>query len=207
MNNDPVLVIENLSVKRGRQVLIAALNLKVSAGEAVLLLGGNGLGKTTLADILCGLQPTSGRGHFRRPSHCGYAQQEPKFPRERRVASYLKDLAAISGATRSAISAWAEQALDEFALEAFAKRRIGELSRGWRQRLNLARAFLGNPQLVVLDEPQTALDPQGMEHLQRKFLEIESRHDDPYPAVVILSPPGTGCEALTARHHPLEAEA
>lgn len=178
---------EDIRLERGGCILAADFSLALGAGERGLVVGPNGSGKSTLAAGICRLLPISGR--ITRPDFIGYAPQEPVFPSHRRAGEYLRELAALGGA-RAQASAQAEMALRQFELTAAAPRRIGELSRGWRQRLNLARAWLGAPGLVVLDEPQTALDPEGMAALVRAMSDNEA------PAVLIVAPPGVGCEAL-----------
>lgn len=178
---------ENFSLERGGRSLASGLNLALGAGERGLVVGPNGSGKSTLAAGICRLLPLAGR--FTRPDFIGYAPQEPLFPAHRRAGEYLRELAALGGAGANA-PAQADAALRTFDLSDAASRRIGELSRGWRQRLNLARAWLGAPRLVVLDEPQTALDPEGMAALLRALSASNA------PAVLIVAPPGVGCETL-----------
>ncbi len=187
MPRDPVLLGEDLSLARGGRTLAAGLSLALGAGERGLVIGPNGSGKSTLAAGICRLLPLA--GNLTRPDFIGYAPQEPVFPAHRRAGDYLRELAALGGAGARA-PAQADEALRQFELTEAAPRRIGELSRGWRQRLNLARAWLGAPRLVVLDEPQTALDPEGMSALLRAMSASGA------PATLIVAPPGVGCEAL-----------
>jgi len=187
MPRDPVLHGEELSLARGGRTLATGLRLALGAGERGLVIGPNGSGKSTLAAGICRLLPLAGQ--LTRPDCIGYAPQEPVFPAHRRAGDYLAELAALGGAGARA-SEQAGAALRIFELADAAPRRIGELSRGWRQRLNLARAWLGAPRLVVLDEPQTALDPEGMGALLRAMSAAGA------PATLIVAPPGVGCEAL-----------
>ncbi len=195
MLRDPVLHCEGLVLERGGRVLADGLAFALASGERGLILGANGTGKSTLAAGLCGLLPLSAT-RLNLPARIGYAPQEPRFPESRRCGEYLAELAALGGAGRAAAPA-AARALERFGLQDAAHRRIGELSRGWRQRLNLARAWLGDPPLVVLDEPQTALDPEGLDQLRR---ELESPGA---PAALVVAPPQTGCERLAPLLHEL----
>lgn len=187
MPRESVLHGEDICLERGGRVLAAGLRLELGAGERGLVLGPNGSGKSTLAAGICRLLPLAGR--IARPDFVGYAPQEPVFPAHRRAGEYLRELAALGGA-RAQAPAQAAAALAQFELADAGPRRIGELSRGWRQRLNLARAWLGAPRLVVLDEPQTALDPDGMAALLRALSAAAA------PAVLIVAPAGVGCETL-----------
>ncbi|MBL7008257.1 MAG: ATP-binding cassette domain-containing protein [Planctomycetes bacterium] len=199
MVDDPVLHVEGLALRRGRREVLRGLDLELGPGQAGLVIGANGSGKTSLAMALTGLlRPAS--GSLRRPARTGYAPQEPRFPQRASALRYLAELAALGGAGPAALSA-AESALTAFGLLDQARRPVGELSRGWRQRLNLARAWLGSPSLLVLDEPQTALDPEGLAQLARLLEGPEC------PATLILSPAGTGCEGLAPEICRLEAPA
>lgn len=188
MQTAPLLRCEGLVLERGGMRLAANVRIALGAGERGLVLGGNGSGKTTLAAGLARLQPLRA-AVCELPERIGYAPQEPFFPAGRRVLEFLSELAALGGAGRSSV-AQARAALALFGLDATSRRPLGAWSRGWRQRLNLARAWLGSPPLVVLDEPQTALDPEGMRAL-RRALEAPGA-----PAALLLAPPATGCEAL-----------
>ncbi len=187
MRLDSVLRCEGLAIERGGRTLATGLTLDLAPGARGLVLGANGSGKSTLAAGLCGLLPLRA-ARLERPARIGYAPQEPDFPGARRCREYLRELAALGGAGRSA-AAQADAALRLFALEEMSRHRISELSRGWRQRLNLARAWLGRPALVILDEPQTALDPDGFAALGRALILADQ-------AVLLVAPPGAGCEAL-----------
>ena len=100
---------------------------------------------------------------------------------------YFRQLLALGSTRTSEQTAAMERALELFQLQDYANRPIGELSRGWRQRLNLARAWLAEPDLLVLDEPQTALDPDGMKSLTAALESLSNS------AVLIVAPEDVGC--------------
>ncbi len=187
MVREPLLLVDGLALRRGGREVCRGLQLRLDAGASGLVLGANGSGKSSLALALTGLLPTT-EGSVERPERVGFVPQEPAFPARARVGRYLAELAALGGAGRGAPQQ-AEEAMRAFGLLEQARRPVGELSRGWRQRLNLARGWLGRPPLVILDEPQTALDPEGMERLQH-LIEKEDA------SFLVLAPPGTGCERL-----------
>ncbi len=160
---------------RGRPVL-RDVSLEIGAGECLALLGHNGAGKTTLFKLMLGLiRPTSGR--------IGVAGEEPGSRGFRAVQSSLGFLPeniafhdAMTGAEMLAFYARLKgvstedrtEALDRVGLGAAAGQRIATYSKGMRQRLGLAQALMGSPQLLLLDEPTTGLDPA----LRRDFFEM-----------------------------------
>lgn len=185
----PVLQVDALVLHRGDRRLAGPLDLQLHAGSRGLLRGGNGSGKTTFMHSLAGLLPIE-EGSISVQGRVGYAMQEPRFPEDQCCATYLRQLHALLGGNRKQREEAVSVALERFQLQPYAKSRIGNLSRGWRQRLNLARAWLGEPQLLLLDEPQTALDPDGMRALAGA---IDS---SPESAVLIVAPEGVGCDTL-----------
>jgi len=185
MSDSTVLRFEQLVLSRSKQRVAGPLDFSLSRGERGLVSGPNGSGKTTLVLAIAGtVAPTS--GNLIKPDHIGLVPQEPEFPLHLTCRTYFSQLLALTGSGPGDI----RETLQLFGLEPFADRRIGELSRGWRQRLNLARAWLAQPDLLVLDEPQTALDPTGMATLAKALDSI------PDTTVLIVAPEGVGCCSL-----------
>ncbi len=189
VSSEVVLQLQSLGLARGKKRLAEGLNLSLSKGERALVIGGNGSGKTTLSWVLLGLLPKAG-GELTRPDRIGFAPQDPRFPLELRVDAYLHQLGTLQGWPARQTKEAASRTMERFQLQALAKERIGTLSRGWQQRVNLARAWLGEPPLLLLDEAQTALDPEGMQSLQAALEEADA------PAALLLAPPHVGCESL-----------
>ena len=198
MSTSPVLKVERLCLSRGGRRLAAPVQLQLDVGERGLLTGGNGSGKTTLMDTLCGLLPVQ-EGRVDHVGRIGYAPQEPRFPDHLTCVDYLSQLFRLGGGPRGPCKQAVGLVLAQFQLEKYRRNAIGSLSRGWRQRMNLARAWLGAPELLLLDEPQTALDPEGMEALEDAILKASSS------AVLMVAPKGVGCDRLAPLLGTLEA--
>jgi ABC-2 type transport system ATP-binding protein len=178
---------------RGRPALVE-VSFSAARGEVVALLGENGAGKTTLLRILAGvLYPTAGRaqlaGHDvvsasqKARAQLGYLPEQVPLDGELRVEEYLRFRAELKG-VRSAKSAVAA-VLTEVGLgePGVARRLIGELSKGFRQRVGLADALLHRPKVLLLDEPTDGLDPNQ----RRETLELVRRLGRQAGHTVLLS--------------------
>ena len=159
---------ESLVKRYGAVTAVDQLSFEVEDGETFALIGPNGAGKTTTLRLLLGLtRPDSGRivlGREALPPHdprarrdLGYVPQRVEFPAGRTVREVLRFFAALRGLDDRAVDA----ALARVRLEPLAQRRAAELSGGYTQRLSLAQALLGDPGLLVLDEPTASLDPEA----------------------------------------------
>jgi ABC-2 type transport system ATP-binding protein len=158
-------------VKRfGAVEAVRGISFTVHQGEIVGFLGPNGAGKTTTMRMLCGIfPPTSGTvriaGHDvgTEPLACrrsvGYFPEHAPYHAELRVTEYLRFVARVKRVPRAEQKAAVQAALAAFGLEDVARRRVGTLSKGYRQRVGLAQALLGDPPILVLDEPTIGLDP------------------------------------------------
>jgi ABC-2 type transport system ATP-binding protein len=159
-----------LSRHFGDRVALDRLDLDIAPGEVFGLLGANGAGKTTLLRLTTGhLIPTHGqitvdgispvdnaRAVHRR---LGFVAETPRLYPELRVKGFLRFAGGIKGLSGRALERAVERALDRFRLRAVEKRLIGNLSKGYRQRVSLAQAFLLEPSLLIVDEPTSGLDP------------------------------------------------
>lgn len=174
-----ILRIEALRKTFGAVKALDGLDLTVEAGTVFGFLGPNGAGKTTTLRILAGLtHPTSGRawvaGHpvgpeSRARTLVGYLPEEPHFYTWMSAQEFLADyVAGLFRLERREARARASELLDRVGLKDAARRRIGGFSRGMRQRLGLAQALMNRPQILLLDEPVSALDPGG----RRDMLEL-----------------------------------
>jgi ABC-2 type transport system ATP-binding protein len=158
-------------VKRyGGKAALDGLSLSAGTGEVYGLIGPNGAGKTTAMSVMAGLigfdsglcevlgRPPRGRASKER-ARIGFLPEEPVFADALTAREYLDFIGAAMGFPRS--EGRSASLLATVSLSEAAGRRIAGFSRGMRQRLGLACALLGDPELLILDEPSSALDPEG----------------------------------------------
>lgn len=157
---------------------LTALNnitLAIPQGEVVGLLGPNGAGKTTLIKLLAGIiMPTKGEirstdEDVQWPS-IGYKPERLVFPGNLVVSQYLEMIAGLCNINSHQKDNVVLESLARVNLLAAANKQIKTLSKGMRQRLGLAQALIGDPDLLLLDEPSSGLDPEGQEEMQ-SFIE------------------------------------
>jgi ABC-2 type transport system ATP-binding protein len=170
MPPEPMIEVRDLTKRFGTVEAVTGVSFTVQRGEIVGFLGPNGAGKTTTMRVLAGIfPPTSGTvriaGHdlLREPLACrravGYFPEYAPFYPDLRVAGYLRFVARLKRIPRAGREAAVAAVLAGCGLEAVAHRRIGALSKGYRQRVGLAQALCGDPPVLVLDEPTIGLDP------------------------------------------------
>jgi ABC-2 type transport system ATP-binding protein len=167
-----VIEVDHLTKRYGRTVAVDDLTFRVTPGRITGFLGPNGAGKTTtLKAILSLIRPTSGSTrvlgkHYRElddPARkVGAVLETSRYHPGRSGRNHLRVLAAQAGIPRERI----EEVLELVAMKGAAKRRVGGYSMGMRQRLGLAAALLGEPELLILDEPANGLDPAGIRWLR-----------------------------------------
>jgi ABC-2 type transport system ATP-binding protein len=175
--------IKGLSKHFGSVVAVDNLEFSVEPGRVTGFLGPNGSGKTTTLRMLLGLvRPSSGEatigGQFYRDlpspsSTVGAVLEATSFHPSRRARTHLRMVARAGGHDE----ARADVVLDLVGLTADAKRKVGGFSMGMRQRLELASALIGDPEVLILDEPSNGLDPQGIAWLRdfMRYLAGEGR--------------------------------
>lgn len=164
---DAAIALRNLTKKYGRTVAVADLSLEVSRGEIYGFVGPNGAGKTTTLGMLLGaIRPSSGSceilgrsaTHELIRQHVGATLGAPVFYDQLSGKDNLRMAAAAKGARITDV----ESALETVGLAFRADSRVGEYSVGMRQRLALGAALLGDPDILVLDEPTDGLDPEAI---------------------------------------------
>jgi len=174
-STEAAITVEGLTKRYGELVAVHDLSFRVRRGSVTGFLGPNGAGKTIALKAIVGIaRPTAGRALINgTPIESAHADArvlgvyiEPTGAHPGRVArNHLRSLAALAGLPRGRV----DDVLAIVGLEDAADRRVGTFSAGMRQRLGLASALLGDPEVLVLDEPLNGLDPQGIRWL-RTFL-------------------------------------
>jgi ABC-2 type transport system ATP-binding protein len=178
----PIVDVINLRKRYGLVQALKGISFSIGKGEIVGFLGPNGAGKSTTLRILSGLIPADSgeakvcgvdlaeeEGEVRK--HIGFLAENNPLPEELRVIEYLNFRANLKGLKGSRKRERIRLALDACDLERrIAERKIGNLSKGYRQRVGIADALLAEPRLVILDEPTIGLDPR-QSAITRKMME------------------------------------
>lgn len=162
-----ILHFDGITRQFGRQKVLDAIQFTMDAGERVALRGSNGSGKTTLLRLAAGTLPTTQGTIHRNLQDLRFLAQDAPVYRELSVVDHLRFTAKVHR------EPWDERAaittLRNAGLARMADRPAGTLSRGQRQRLGIALALQGSPDLLVLDEPWTALDADGTAWLTQQL--------------------------------------
>jgi ABC-2 type transport system ATP-binding protein len=183
----PSLRARNLSRRYGRYMALEALDLELHPGEVLGLLGPNGAGKSTTMRILTGnLAPDTGSVEIcgvdlheepvAAKMHLGYLPEVPPLYQEMTVSEYLHLAARLHRVPESGMGAAVIQALQRCDLAGVANRVIGNLSKGYRQRVGLAQAIVHAPAVIVLDEPTAGLDPLQIREIRELITELGRAH-------------------------------
>ncbi len=193
-------MIEALGVTKryGDLVAVNDVSFKAEAGEVVGFLGPNGAGKTTTMRMLTGFLPATdgtavvdGHDIFDEPLAArraiGYLPETPPLYPEMDVSGYLKYVARIKDVPRSGRKQAVERALERCGLSHVARRVIGSLSKGYRQRVGLAQAIVHDPPVLILDEPTVGLDPNQILEIRELIRDLAAPREGEPSHTVILS--------------------
>ena len=181
-----VIRVSDLRREYGPVVALDGISFEIDRGEVVGFLGPNGAGKTTTMKILTGyLAPTAGRawiaglevGGTRDPRPIvGYLPEHaPVYP-ELTVDEYLSFVSRVRALARDERQGQIEHALERCGLVPMRRRPLGALSKGYRQRVGLAQAILHDPEVLILDEPTTGLDPNQVVEIRSLVRELGETH-------------------------------
>jgi ABC-2 type transport system ATP-binding protein len=182
-----MIEVQNLTKRYAGHTALADISFSVARGEIVGLLGPNGAGKSTTMRILSGFMPaTSGTVHVaghdvfhdseevRR--RIGYMPENNPLHNEMRVREYLKFRARLKGLSRAHSRERIDTVLHQCSLTDVSHRIIGQLSKGYRQRVGLADAIVHEPDLIILDEPTIGLDPHQIRLVRQLIKNLAGTH-------------------------------
>ena len=184
----PAILIEHArkgykQASSGRKDAVADVSLCVSRGAIHGLLGPNGAGKTTTLKMLLGLvRPNSGRFEILgvparargTRARVGFLPEQPYFPQQLTAAEALALYGRLAGLSRAQIAEQTEDLLPRVGLDGQNKTLLSKFSRGRLQRLGLASALLGKPEVLVLDEPASGLDPVGQRDVRNLMMGLKA---------------------------------
>jgi ABC-2 type transport system ATP-binding protein len=182
-----MIEVKNLTKYYGEKLAVNKLNFSLRDGEIVGLLGLNGSGKTTTIRMLTGfLVPSEGEvlvdgiSNFQNPLEAkkkiGYLPESPPLYEDLTVWDYLEFVAKIKGVSKEDRGSQITQALDKTNLKEVQKELIGSLSLGYRKRVGIAQALLGNPKIVIMDEPISGLDPEQILEMRKLIASLSGQH-------------------------------
>lgn len=189
---DNMLTVEHLTKKYGRRTVVNDLSFTADKGEILGLLGPNGAGKSTTMNMLTGyIAPDSGsiilddrdltNPKNRKKVLIGYMPEVPPLYNDMTVKEYLLFAAELKGIKHSERKAKVASLMEETAVTDVKDRLIKNLSKGYRQRVGFACAIIGDPELIILDEPTAGLDPRQIVAMRELILSLKKDH------LVILS--------------------
>ena len=174
--------ISNLTKKYGEQTVLDNITFEIGEGEVVGFLGPNGAGKTTTMRILAGALSYD-KGQVKicdvevnedpmlTKSFVGYLPEQNPLYQDMYVKEYLLFIAEIYGLGKEKLNR-VNELIDKVGLRSEFHKKIGQLSKGYRQRVGLAQALIPNPRVLILDEPTTGLDPNQLEEIRSLIREI-----------------------------------
>ena len=171
MNSDSLISVQNLSRYYGHFCAVNDISFEVKRGQILGFLGPNGAGKTTTMQMIAGtLAPTMGQisvaGYdlldfpLKAKGAIGYLPEQPPVYREMLVEEYLRFCAKLHHIPGREIVKAVNKVIEQCSLQSVRRRLIGNLSKGYQQRVGIAQAIIHTPTVVILDEPTIGLDPK-----------------------------------------------
>jgi ABC-2 type transport system ATP-binding protein len=187
MSSQFIIEVSDLTKRYAGHTAVAGVSFTVVPGEIVGLLGPNGAGKSTILRILsCFMPATSGtvrvagfdvfREHNEVRRRIGYMPESNPLHLDMRVRDYLAFRGQLKGLASGQARTRAGLVMEQCGLTEVSRRIIGQLSKGYRQRVGLADALVHDPELVILDEPTIGLDPHQIREVRRLIKELGRSH-------------------------------
>lgn len=204
-----MIEVQGLCRRFGSTLAVNDISFEVPRGQVVGLLGPNGAGKTTTMRMICGcIGATSGQVRIdgqpvsqaskETKSRIGYLPESPPLYRSMAVRDYIAFAAQIQGV--QAIRPAVEQVIEQVGLGDVQHRIIGHLSKGFRQRVGLAQALVHQPELLILDEPSSGLDPAQRVEIRQLLLSLAAGERTVLLSTHILSDVEAICERVLIIH-------
>ena len=187
MDRKILIKVEQLSRYYGHRLAVDEVSFELSRGEVLGFLGPNGAGKSTTMQMISGnLAPSTGRIRINdidiidqpklAKAQIGYLPEQPPVYRDLTVDEYLEYCARLHRVDRHKRHQTIELAKQRCGLEDTGKRLIGNLSKGFQQRVGIAQAILHSPSVVILDEPTVGLDPNQIRDIRKLIVELGKNH-------------------------------
>ena len=188
-NSDIVISLRNLSKKFGEFYAVSNFSLDVKKGEIIGLLGPNGAGKTTTMKMISRLLiPSTGEVWIKDNGnlellttkskdslldHLGFLIENPAFYDHMTPRQILSYFARLKGYPKKMIRSRVEEVINMIGLEGWIDKKVGTFSKGMRQKLGIVSALVHDPDILVLDEPQTGLDPKARREIRELLLKLK----------------------------------
>lgn len=183
----PMIEVHDLSKRYRDRVAVDALSFSLDEGQVLGFLGPNGAGKSTTMKMLTGFLPPSegtakvaGFDVFEHPMEVrrriGYLPETPPLYPEMTVRAYLTFVATLKGVPRRSLPSEVERCTEAVGITRESGRVIGNLSKGFKQRVGIAQALLGSPPVLILDEPTEGLDPRQRSEMRALVRSLGLKH-------------------------------
>lgn len=206
-----MIEIEHLTKRYGDITAVSDLSIRIESGQIYGFLGPNGAGKSTTMNMMTGcLSATEGHvrigGYdiFEQPNQAkrliGYLPEQPPLYMNETPEEYLRFVGEAKGLHGLELKNQIEEVMEQTGIEQMRGRRISALSKGYRQRVGIAQALLGNPQVIVLDEPTVGLDPLQIIEIRDLIRELGRTHTVIFSSH-ILSEVQTICDQIIMIAH------
>jgi ABC-2 type transport system ATP-binding protein len=178
---------ENLTKRYGRHLAVDNISFSIEKGEVIGFLGPNGAGKSTAMNMMCGcLAPTEGKITINgidimdepeeTRKYVGYLPEQPPLYLEMTVVEYLKFVGELKSVSKQQIKKDIARIVNLVKIDDVKHRLIRNLSKGYKQRVGIAQALMGNPPILVLDEPSVGLDPKQIIEIRNLINELKKDH-------------------------------
>jgi len=182
-----MIEVMNLTKNYGSLRAVDGVSFTIPAGRITGFLGPNGAGKSTTMRVITGFTPASGgkvevagfdvsRQPLEVKRRIGYLPEHVPLYEEMTVRGFLRFVAGIKRISRENHQSETDQVMERCGLTVMANRIIGNLSKGYRQRVGLAQALLGNPPVLILDEPTVGLDPRQIAEVRAMIRSLGGEH-------------------------------